>query len=176
MALSKDDEVRAGVPSIPGRLYLTALPLLATGVLLLNDHVLKRLVPSVMTGKLSDAAGVFLLPILALAGIELLLAAMHRPWMTTRKRLVIAVAVTGFGFAAVKGVPAVTTAYAYALGCLRWPIEAVASLVDGRHPDAVLPVSVLTDWTDILVLPVLGFTWLCGRRWTAEHSTTRRSA
>lgn len=44
---------------IPGTLHLTPPPLLATGVLLLNDHVLKRLIPSVVSGKLSDAAGVF---------------------------------------------------------------------------------------------------------------------
>ena len=160
---------------MPGRLYLTPPALLATGVLLLNDHVLKELVPGVVTGKLSDAAGVFLLPLLGLAGIELLLSAAHRPWPTTRKRLLAALVVTGIGFAAVKGIPAVTTVYSYALGCLRWPVEALASLVGGRHPGALRSVRVLTDRTDILVVPVLWLTWLCGRRWTVEHAATTRT-
>ncbi|MGZ3450104.1 MAG: hypothetical protein ACXVEF_10955 [Polyangiales bacterium] len=40
------------------------LPLAAVAVLALNDHVLKRVVPSALTGKLSDAAGLFFFPVL----------------------------------------------------------------------------------------------------------------
>jgi len=38
---------------------------MAIGLLLLNDHVLKRLAPSVLTGKLSDFAGLLFFPMLA---------------------------------------------------------------------------------------------------------------
>ena len=38
--------------------------LLALAVLLLNDHVLKEAVPGVLTGKLSDVAGLIVLPVL----------------------------------------------------------------------------------------------------------------
>lgn len=53
---------RRGVFSLPA--------LVALFVLVLNDHVLKHVCPSALTGKLSDFAGLFLFPILcgALAG------------------------------------------------------------------------------------------------------------
>lgn len=43
------------------------LSLLAVGLLLLNDHLLKHIAPSVLTGKLSDFAGLFFFPFLAAA-------------------------------------------------------------------------------------------------------------
>ncbi|MBN2007155.1 MAG: hypothetical protein JXA21_27640, partial [Anaerolineae bacterium] len=46
---------------------------LAVGLLLLNDHVLKRAAPSALTGKLSDFAGLFFFPFLAAAVAGLLL-------------------------------------------------------------------------------------------------------
>lgn len=54
-----------------GRRGVFSLPALgALFVLVLNDHVLKHVCPSILTGKLSDFAGLFLFPILcgALAG------------------------------------------------------------------------------------------------------------
>lgn len=40
--------------AMPGRLYLRFRRFLATGVLLLNDHVLKQLVPEWVTGLFSE--------------------------------------------------------------------------------------------------------------------------
>ena len=60
-------------PARPGpdridRLALTALghplSLGAVALLLLNDHVLKQAFPSILTGKLSDFAGLFFFPFL----------------------------------------------------------------------------------------------------------------
>lgn len=49
-----------------GRRGVFSLPALAAlFVLVLNDHVLKHVCPSTLTGKLSDFAGLFLFPILA---------------------------------------------------------------------------------------------------------------
>jgi len=47
-------------------------------ILVLNDHVLKAAVPGIITGKLSDVAGVVLLPLVLVAGWELLGAALGR--------------------------------------------------------------------------------------------------
>lgn len=47
--------------------------LLSIGVLLLNDHVFKHTAPSVLTGKLSDFAGLFFFPFLLAVFIGLLL-------------------------------------------------------------------------------------------------------
>jgi hypothetical protein len=55
------------VPSLPSRGLFSAPALLALGVLVLNDHVLKHACPSWVTGKASDVAGLFLFPILVAA-------------------------------------------------------------------------------------------------------------
>ncbi|NAS23508.1 hypothetical protein GT755_17630 [Herbidospora sp. NEAU-GS84] len=63
------------------------LTVLALVVLVVNDHLLKHTWPGVVTGKLSDVAGLILLP----AVLDLVL---RRPWLS--------IAVTGVGFTLVK--------------------------------------------------------------------------
>ncbi|GLX95002.1 hypothetical protein [Herbidospora sp. NBRC 101105] len=63
------------------------LTVLALVVLVVNDHLLKHTWPGVVTGKLSDVAGLILLP----AVLDL---ALRRPWLS--------IAVTGAGFTLVK--------------------------------------------------------------------------
>ena len=50
------------------------LTLLSIAVLLLNDHVLKIVSPSWLTGKLSDFAGLFFFPFIVAAGLSLFLS------------------------------------------------------------------------------------------------------
>jgi hypothetical protein len=50
-------------PMTRAREFFSPLPLLAVGVLVLNDHVLKALLHNALTGKLSDFAGCFFLPL-----------------------------------------------------------------------------------------------------------------
>jgi hypothetical protein len=50
-------------------------------VLVINDHVLKAAIPSWLTGKLSDFAGLFVFAVLT--------ASILRTWVTTERRLVI---------------------------------------------------------------------------------------
>ena len=58
------------------------LTLASVALLLLNDHILKWLIPSWLTGKLSDFAGLFFFPYLVLAFASLpglALARLRRP-------------------------------------------------------------------------------------------------
>jgi hypothetical protein len=48
------------------------LPLFAVAVLIVNDHVLKHRFPGLVTGKLSDFAGLFFFPLLLVDAIGLL--------------------------------------------------------------------------------------------------------
>jgi hypothetical protein len=110
------------------------LTLSALVVLLLNDHLLKAEFPGLLTGKLSDAAGLVVAPPL-LAGAVLLLV----PKLPAHATAAAATLVTGAGFALAK----TTGAGADVAGVL-------------GH--------VVVDPTDLLTLPALGLAWHAWRR------------
>ncbi|MGC0362155.1 hypothetical protein ABH922_000139 [Rhodococcus sp. 27YEA15] len=126
----------------PGDLLLSPWALASVGVLLLNDHVLKGVYGNVLTGKLSDVAGVFVFPFLMLSILEISTRS-----IVGRAAIVWSIAVTGAGFAAVKLVPVVGDAYEYAIGVLRYVLA-------GFSGD-LTPILVYRDVTDLWVLPVL---------------------
>ncbi len=78
----------------------------AVAILAVNDHVLKARGPNLITGKLSDIAGLFVMAVVAAV-----LVGPHR-----RRRSALAVASIGLGFAALKLAPAVALAAAPVLG------------------------------------------------------------
>ncbi len=110
----------------------------ATTVLLLNDHVFKPAWPGLVTGKLSDFAGLVAAP--PVLGLLLGL------FLAGRTAAAAAVLVTGAGFALVK----LTAAGAGAA-------SAVWSVVNG-------PSAILADPTDLVALPALGLSWWAWRR------------
>lgn len=119
----------------------------ALGLLLLNDHLLRRLWPSWFTGKLGDVAWLFVAP-LALAVILSALAGRLPLSRRARERLVLAAAWGSVGavFVLAKTVPAAHT----------W-LVAAASRVFG------FLVGWRLDPTDLLALPALvlsGWWWL----------------
>jgi len=83
----------------------------AIALLLLNDHVFKHDFPSMLTGKISDFAGLLFFPLLLSALIGLL---EHRP----RRAAVWGFALTGLVFAALKLYPPVASWASAALGRL----------------------------------------------------------
>lgn len=119
------------------------ITLAAVLLLVVNDWYLKsHFGPSVITGKLSDIAGLAFAPVILSAAIGLALHAAARlgarvdPSLSLR-RLVACVVATGLGFAAVKLSPPIAERVAHVLGHL------------GR------PASFYDDWTDLLTLPAL---------------------
>lgn len=117
----------------------------AVVLLAVNDHVLKAAYPGLLTGKLSDAAGLLVAPpVLALVVTPLL--ARWSPDITAGAAL----ATTGVVFSLVK----LTTAGA-AVASAAW------SLVTG-------PSVILADPTDLATLPVLGLCW-----WTWTRARQR---
>jgi hypothetical protein len=135
-------------------------------LLLLNDHVLKPLVPGFWTGKLSDFAGMALVPLFLQAVYEV--AQFRRSGRvsdTASNRVLLAATLaTAVGFSLVELVPAFETAYRVALGGLQWPFLAVGSLSsDGAWP-ALRPVRATADATDLLALPMAWLAYRVGRR------------
>ncbi|HZM82795.1 MAG TPA: hypothetical protein VFC19_44330 [Candidatus Limnocylindrales bacterium] len=117
------------------------ISLLGLGLLLLNDHVFKQAWPGVLTGKLSDLAGMLMFPPLLAA-----LTALALPRARAKTLAVVALCLTGCGFAVLKfwGYPAELA-------------SAALTVVSG-------PSVVRADRTDLLVLPALALAWLAFRR------------
>jgi hypothetical protein len=151
---------------VPGQLLLHPGVLVAVGVLVLNDHVLKPWLDNTVTGKLSDVAGLLVLPLVMLATLEWVRWAIrrHGRWAFDRGEAAVAVAVTGVGFAAVKLVPAVGTAYLTAIGGLRWAGESAVSGLAGEGVASFASIHLTRDPSDVLALPVLLVSYLVARQ------------
>lgn len=139
-----------GADVLPIGEALHPLTLLAIGVLVLNDWVLKpRFSPSFITGKLSDIAGLAAAPVVltALIGLVLLAAAKLGAGVgpgLTQRRLVLAVLATGVVFAAIKLSARAASWFTDALGVIR-------------------PATVHLDRTDLACLPMLAVAYWIGR-------------
>ena len=92
------------------------LPLAAAALVLVNDRVLKGAFPGLVTGKLSDVAGAFVLPLF----LSALLALVTR-W-PLRARLAAGTAFTVIAIAAVKLSPVAAGATARALDAMWVPL------------------------------------------------------
>ena len=113
--------------------------LFSIGLLLVNDHVLKVTVPSWLTGKLSDFAGLFFFPFVLAAALSII-----------TDRLRISPRQTGwlvFGITAVWFVAMKTTVWGNAL-----TEDLVAHLLG-------VPARIVLDPTDLIALPVLIPAW-----------------
>lgn len=121
------------------RCFQHPLTWLCIGLLLLNDHLLKAVAPSWMTGKLSDFAGLFFFPLLLAAGLSLLLDRLRCPARATGA---ISFALTGTWFILLKTVPWANALTAQA-----------ASWLLGR------PAAYALDPTDLLALAALPPAW-----------------
>ena len=141
---------------IPGDALLQPLAIGAIALLLLNDHLFKATAPGVVTGKLSDVAGLVFFPLLLVAVAELALAAAGR-WHGPDPRLITAaVAATGIAFAAVKLLPGAESLYEQVLGLAQWPFRALAGLIAGGSTAGVpTRVDLTRDATDLVALVAL---------------------
>ncbi|MGB3674164.1 MAG: hypothetical protein WA988_06980, partial [Candidatus Nanopelagicales bacterium] len=113
----------------------------------------------VITGKLSDAAGLFVFPILLLSVVEVLMRALRLRWQATLSAAAIACATSAVGFTLVKSVPSVALAYGEVIGLLRWPIFALTSVAQGEVVESPVPIDVVVDGTDLVTLVFVGLSY-----------------
>jgi len=151
---------RARAPALPVGEAMHPAALAAIALLAVNDWLLKPIAApgaaaSVATGKLSDVAGLAFAPVVLSAAIGLALHAAARlgarvdPSLS-RRRLLLCVAATGAGFAAVKLSPALAARAGALLSHL------------GR------PAHFRADPTDLLALPAL-----CAALWIGRDELRR---
>jgi len=108
-------------------------------LLVVNDWVLKRHWPGVVTGKLSDIAGLVFAP-LVLSGVIGLILRKH----LSHARLIVCIAITGAVFTATKLSPGAAELLARMLSVVR-------------------PAYVVPDPTDLIALPALAVAYWIGR-------------
>jgi hypothetical protein len=129
--------------------------LIALCVLVLNDHLLKAAAPGLITGKLSDLAGMAFFPVLVVAAWEVGLAVLGRWREPTMCPPVAAILATGIAFVAVKTTPIGASAFGWALGALQWLLASPMRLATGVGPAQPVPSIVVVDPTDLIALPML---------------------
>lgn len=139
----------------PGALLLSPTALVALLTLVVNDQLLKRVCPGVLSGKLSDVAGMILFPLVLHAAAELAAARAGRPlsMRASFRTLTALVVATMLGFTLVELTAFGDTAYRVGLGALQWPFQAVLRLLTGSGLPSLRPVSATPDVTDLLALP-----------------------
>ena len=142
--------------AVRGDALLHPLALASIALLLINDHFLKAAAPGFATGKISDFAGLLFFPLLLQAIYEVT-AERRRTFMPNHRVLVVAIAVTGAGFAAVKAIPAANSLFGVALGSAQWILG--LGFMFGTVPQAA-PVTM--DATDLVALPILLVTYWIG--------------
>ncbi len=138
---------------MPGDLLLRPVPLIALGLLVLNDQVLKRTFANDVTGKLSDIAGLVFVPLLIVAIVELARAAFRVEWRATTRTLAVSVVSLGIIFTAAKVSPTTAHLFGDVLGAVRYPVRGDFDRVVIAH-----------DLSDLVTLPALAIAWLDGSR------------
>jgi hypothetical protein len=144
-------------PSTPGDAMLHPAAIAAVAVLIANDHVLKDRWPGMVTGKLSDVAGLVFFPLLLLSLVEVAQALAGRLQPPSRRLLTTCILLTGSIFAAAELFPVWDHLLEVVFGWLRWPIGALEG-VAGR------PAVLTQDPADLFALPALLIAWVVGRR------------
>jgi len=140
---------------------LGALVLLAV-----NDQLLKAASPGLVTGVLSDIAGLIVAPVALQAVWETGLWAVGRWRGPSAVVLAVAAVIVGVGFTALQLWPPATDLYRIGLGVLQWPIAALVAVLGGSPAPPLRPVVAVADAGDLVALPVMAITtwWLARRR------------
>jgi hypothetical protein len=135
---------------------------MALGLLLVNDHVLKAHWPGPLTGKLSDVAGLVILPLfLHSVGIGAARFLGRVPSeRTARLVLLVSCLVTVLPFAAIKLSVVGNEAYRTVFGVLQWPLQAAGTALIGNGLPPVRPVVLVMDPWDLLAVLALTVPWL----------------
>lgn len=164
----------------PGSMLLDPFFWFALSLLALNDHVLKSAAPGVITGKLSDMAGLALAPVLAVSLGELFGASPTHRRSRIRHLAFWAVA-TALGFSAIELWEPAARAYSQLLGAVQSLPRVLVAWFAGETVVWAVARHV-ADPADLLTLPFCAaglarVAWLergLGRRCYSTMNSTRR--
>ncbi|HEV8545045.1 MAG TPA: hypothetical protein VGQ64_02025 [Candidatus Limnocylindrales bacterium] len=143
-------------------------------LLIVNDHLLKRLAPGFVTGKLSDVAGLVFFPLLLVAATEVVGSLSGRWRRPSPRAVTLAIVGTGLVFAAVKTSPIGESIYEAVLGAIQWPFAAVVSAALGGTTALPREVELTRDATDLVALAALWVPYEIGMRRAATRPAAAR--
>lgn len=141
--------------TVPGDLMLHPVVVASVVLLLANDHVFKLRWPSVVTGKLSDVAGLAFFPVLLFSFAEMWSAVLRRR-APSPSILVGCIFVTGIVFASAEVAPSFERVLEAMWGALASPREAISG--------SSSPVTMVADPSDLVALPALWVAWRVAAR------------
>jgi hypothetical protein len=151
---------------VAGDGLLQPIAVIALALLILNDHLLKPMLPGMITGKLSDLAGLLLAPLVTVAAIELAQAARGRRASADRRWLLAVCGVITVVLVAAKTTAAGAAALGLLLGLGQWAGGMALAPLFGAPPP-VASAAVVVDPTDLVALvSVAAALALCLRRRT----------
>jgi hypothetical protein len=148
----------------PGDALIHPVPLLSLATLIVNDHWAKHAHPSVLTGKLSDVAGLIFFPLLLQALIEIVSSAIGRFSGHSRRLLAISIFGTAILFSLAKTCPMANEAVRMVDASLRYPLRFVLASIHHAPRPALGRPSLVLDPTDLLALPALAIAFVVGNR------------
>lgn len=155
---------REATRPLPGDALLHPLVVVSVVVLIVNDHLLKAISPGVMTGKLSDVAGLAFFPLALVSAWEVLASALGRWRSPTPTSLLVATAATAGVFAVAKSSAAGNMLVSAALGTLQWAAASVFALIGGGATPHLQRAVIAQDPTDLIALAALGVSVVIGYR------------
>ncbi len=149
------------------RVLLHPLALAALVLLVVNDHVLKYRYPGLITGKLSDIAGMIVAPLV-------LFVIVPERFGSRRARAWSSVLVVAIAFALTKTWHPATRFYEWSFETMRAPLRFALSMVLGRQrPMWSDRVMLVCDPTDLVALPFGYFAGVIGAGERVRRSITR---
>ncbi len=143
-----------------GELLLHPVAFGSVVVLLINDHWGKTHCPGVITGKLSDFAGLVFFPLLLTTVIDAAARVFGRRTGPSQGTLLGGIVLTGAAFAATKATAVGAEAYRTFWGVLEWTLRVALA----GHLVPLERAAFVRDPTDLAVLPALVISWVVGRR------------
>ena len=136
----------------------------AVVVLVLNDHVLKRAYPGLLTGKLSDVAGMIFFPVLLTILLWALVPAKRRTDRAHDALLVVACLATALVFTLTKTTLFGNEAFRFTWAAMQWPYRALRAIAHGRALPSLVRVILVRDPSDVLAVPFVFVAYVAAAR------------
>ena len=141
--------------SKPGDALRHPLVLLMLALWILNDHVFKMMFGSVLTGKLSDIAGLVVFPLMLVAAYEIVCALRGLQALHTAAVLWASLAASAALMISINLFEVCADACRLGLGLAQWPFVGLASIAAGGSLPPLAHVNLTMDPTDLWALPAL---------------------
>jgi hypothetical protein len=162
--------------SRPGDALRHPLVLVMLTLWILNDHVFKAMFGNVLTGKLSDIAGLVVFPLMLVAAYEIGCAlrglrAVHTAavlWASLGASAALMISINLFDVCA--------DACRLGLGLAQWPFVGLGSIVMGGNLPPLAQVNLTMDPTDLWALPALLIPYMVTRHQHWSENNLERSS